>query len=99
MNCKLSQALIMRVLIHLAFGFRCTDIDRVQVNILTSIDQMSEFSEGQVLVADMTDPDWEPIMPHGPHGAHGATYGDSWGRWVGLQHTGMEVEHRTFGVV
>ena len=46
-----------------------TDMDRVQVNILTSIDQMSEFSEGEVLVADMTDPDWEPIMPHGAHRA------------------------------
>lgn len=34
----------------------------VQVNILTSIDQMGEFEQGQVLVADMTDPDWEPIM-------------------------------------
>jgi len=33
-----------------------------KVNILTSIDQMAEFKEGQVLVADMTDPDWEPIM-------------------------------------
>ena len=33
-----------------------------QVNILTSIDQMGEFEQGQVLVADMTDPDWEPIM-------------------------------------
>ena len=36
-----------------------------EVNILTSIDQMGEFSQGQVLVADMTDPDWEPIMPLG----------------------------------
>jgi len=33
-----------------------------KVNILTSIDQMSQFEKGQVLVADMTDPDWEPIM-------------------------------------
>eukprot|EP00437_Effrenium_voratum_P032995 CAMPEP_0181471460 /NCGR_PEP_ID=MMETSP1110-20121109/39084_1 /TAXON_ID=174948 /ORGANISM="Symbiodinium sp., Strain CCMP421" /LENGTH=874 /DNA_ID=CAMNT_0023596475 /DNA_START=56 /DNA_END=2676 /DNA_ORIENTATION=+ len=33
-----------------------------KVNILTSIDQMAEFEKGQVLVADMTDPDWEPIM-------------------------------------
>merc|ERR1719327_906506 len=33
-----------------------------KVNILTSIDQMAEFNEGEVLVADMTDPDWEPIM-------------------------------------
>jgi pyruvate,water dikinase len=32
------------------------------VRILTSADQMREFVEGEVLVADMTDPDWEPIM-------------------------------------
>jgi len=33
-----------------------------EVNILTSIDEMSKFKQGQVLVSDMTDPDWEPIM-------------------------------------
>lgn len=33
-----------------------------KVNILTSIDEMGSFEQGQVLVADMTDPDWEPIM-------------------------------------
>jgi pyruvate, water dikinase len=32
------------------------------VRVLDSIDQMHEFSHGEVLVADMTDPDWEPIM-------------------------------------
>ncbi|WP_409329614.1 phosphoenolpyruvate synthase [Trujillonella humicola] len=32
------------------------------VRILTDLDQMSSFSAGDVLVADMTDPDWEPIM-------------------------------------
>ena len=32
------------------------------VRVMTSIDQMHEFIEGDVLVADMTDPDWEPIM-------------------------------------
>jgi pyruvate, water dikinase len=32
------------------------------VRVLTSIDQMAEFKTGDVLVADMTDPDWEPIM-------------------------------------
>ena len=30
--------------------------------MLTSIDSMHEFQPGEVLVADMTDPDWEPIM-------------------------------------
>ena len=30
--------------------------------VLTTVDQMHEFVEGEVLVADMTDPDWEPIM-------------------------------------
>src|SRR6478609_4977384 len=33
-----------------------------KVRILTSIDQMASFQTGDVLVADMTDPDWEPIM-------------------------------------
>merc|ERR1719335_901214 len=33
-----------------------------KVNVLTSIDEMSSFTEGDILVADMTDPDWEPIM-------------------------------------
>ncbi|MEV7605682.1 phosphoenolpyruvate synthase [Paenarthrobacter sp. NPDC089322] len=33
-----------------------------QVRILSSIDQMASFQEGDVLVANMTDPDWEPIM-------------------------------------
>jgi pyruvate, water dikinase len=32
------------------------------VRVLSSADQMREFWEGEVLVADMTDPDWEPIM-------------------------------------
>jgi len=32
------------------------------VRILSSIDQMAAFKTGDVLVADMTDPDWEPIM-------------------------------------
>lgn len=27
-----------------------------------SVEQMHEFTAGEVLVADMTDPDWEPIM-------------------------------------
>jgi len=32
------------------------------VRVLTAIDQMASFRNGDVLVADMTDPDWEPIM-------------------------------------
>ena len=32
------------------------------VRVLTSIEAMHEFNAGEVLVADMTDPDWEPIM-------------------------------------
>ncbi len=32
------------------------------VRVLSSADQMREFQPGEVLVADMTDPDWEPIM-------------------------------------
>lgn len=32
------------------------------VRVMKSIAQMQEFQPGEVLVADMTDPDWEPIM-------------------------------------
>ncbi|MFH8252031.1 phosphoenolpyruvate synthase [Microbacterium sp. B2969] len=32
------------------------------VRVLSDIAQMREFQTGDVLVADMTDPDWEPIM-------------------------------------
>ena len=32
------------------------------VRVLKSAEQMSSFTAGDVLVADMTDPDWEPIM-------------------------------------
>jgi pyruvate, water dikinase len=32
------------------------------VRVLQSVDAMHEFVSGDVLVADMTDPDWEPIM-------------------------------------
>jgi len=33
-----------------------------KVRVLDNPEQMSEFQVGDVLVADMTDPDWEPIM-------------------------------------
>ena len=33
-----------------------------EVRVLSSPDSMHEFVPGEVLVADMTDPDWEPIM-------------------------------------
>ena len=33
-----------------------------QVRILDSVEAMHTFTPGDVLVADMTDPDWEPIM-------------------------------------
>ena len=32
------------------------------VRVLSDVSQMSQFQSGDVLVADMTDPDWEPIM-------------------------------------
>ncbi|QNG35310.1 phosphoenolpyruvate synthase [Geodermatophilaceae bacterium NBWT11] len=32
------------------------------VRVLSDIEQMDGFTAGDVLVADMTDPDWEPIM-------------------------------------
>ena len=32
------------------------------VRVLGSVEEMHDFTPGDVLVADMTDPDWEPIM-------------------------------------
>ncbi|HEY9712408.1 MAG TPA: phosphoenolpyruvate synthase, partial [Chroococcales cyanobacterium] len=32
------------------------------VHVIKSIDELSSFRPGEVLVAEMTDPDWEPIM-------------------------------------
>ncbi len=32
------------------------------VNIIESVDQIKNFKKGEVLVTDMTDPDWEPVM-------------------------------------
>ncbi|MDZ8276598.1 phosphoenolpyruvate synthase [Microbacterium aquimaris] len=32
------------------------------VRVLDDVSQMAQFAQGEVLVADMTDPDWEPIM-------------------------------------
>ncbi|MEM2838947.1 MAG: phosphoenolpyruvate synthase [Thermoplasmata archaeon] len=37
-------------------------IGQGKVNVLRSALQLNEFSKGQVLVTDRTDPDWEPIM-------------------------------------
>ena len=37
-------------------------IGKGQARIIMGIDQMDEVQEGDVLVTDMTDPDWEPIM-------------------------------------
>ena len=33
-----------------------------QANIIKDAHKIADFKEGQVLVTDMTDPDWEPIM-------------------------------------
>ena len=32
------------------------------VRVITSLQQMDQVQEGDVLVTDMTDPDWEPVM-------------------------------------
>ena len=37
-------------------------IGQGQVNIIEDAKDISKFEKGQVLVTDMTDPDWEPIM-------------------------------------
>ncbi len=33
-----------------------------KVNIISNTSEFSKFNEGDVLVADTTNPDWEPIM-------------------------------------
>ena len=37
-------------------------IGQGEVNIIEDAKDISQFKKGQVLVTDMTDPDWEPIM-------------------------------------
>jgi pyruvate,water dikinase len=37
-------------------------IGKGKVRLFNSLDQMDQFKEGDVLLTDMTDPDWEPIM-------------------------------------
>ncbi|MEF8848619.1 MAG: phosphoenolpyruvate synthase, partial [Candidatus Thermoplasmatota archaeon] len=37
-------------------------IGKGKVNVIESAENIDQFQEGQVLVTDMTDPDWEPIM-------------------------------------
>jgi pyruvate,water dikinase len=37
-------------------------IGKGRVRLFNSLDQMDQFEEGDVLLTDMTDPDWEPIM-------------------------------------
>jgi pyruvate,water dikinase len=37
-------------------------IGQGKVRLLNSLDQMDKFEVGDVLLTDMTDPDWEPIM-------------------------------------
>ena len=37
-------------------------IGQGQVNVIEEAKDISQFKKGQVLVTDMTDPDWEPIM-------------------------------------
>ena len=46
------------------------------VRILKSADQMRDFHEGEVLVADMTDPDWEPIMKRASRDRHQPRWAD-----------------------
>ena len=39
-----------------------TKIGQGEVNVIESAKDIGKFQKGQVLVTDMTDPDWEPIM-------------------------------------
>ena len=37
-------------------------IGKGRVRLFNSLDQMDQFEDGDVLLTDMTDPDWEPVM-------------------------------------
>ena len=37
-------------------------IGQGKANVIKDVHQINKFKQGQVLVTDMTDPDWEPIM-------------------------------------
>jgi len=37
-------------------------IGQGKANVISDVKDMEKFKEGEVLVTDMTDPDWEPIM-------------------------------------
>ncbi len=39
-----------------------TRIGKGEVSVIEASDEIHRFKKGQVLVTDMTDPDWEPIM-------------------------------------
>jgi len=39
-----------------------TKIGQGEVNVIEASSEIHQFKRGQVLVTDMTDPDWEPIM-------------------------------------
>jgi pyruvate,water dikinase len=39
-----------------------TKIGQGEANVIEDVEGIHDFKEGQVLVTDMTDPDWEPIM-------------------------------------
>jgi pyruvate, water dikinase len=33
-----------------------------RARVIRSVDELAELGEGEVLVTEMTDPDWEPVM-------------------------------------
>ncbi|KAL6058998.1 Phosphoenolpyruvate synthase, variant 2 [Balamuthia mandrillaris] len=35
-----------------------------KARVLKSVDQIHDFKQGEVLITEMTDPDWEPILKH-----------------------------------
>ena len=39
-----------------------TKIGQGEANVIKNVEGIHDFKKGQVLVTDMTDPDWEPIM-------------------------------------
>ncbi len=60
---KLTQPIEERVKKRIVYGIAVGDkIAHGRVRVIYDLKDASQFREGEVLVTDITDPDWEPIM-------------------------------------
>ncbi|MDW8097484.1 MAG: pyruvate, water dikinase [Aquificaceae bacterium] len=60
---KFTQPLEERVKKRLVYGIAVGDkIAHGKVRVIHDLENAGDFQEGEILVTDITDPDWEPIM-------------------------------------